>query len=168
MASLFITFTLGTIIRGMEQGRDDLEKAYTETRELTGQLADERGQLEIQAAALERRSRYIEAAAEVGKAATSILEIRDLLDSVVKLISEQFGFYQAGIFFIDDDNEFAVLQAASSEGGQRMLARQHKLKVGAEGMVGYVTSQGQARIALDVGEDAAFFNTPELPQRAPR
>ncbi|MBE0528352.1 MAG: GAF domain-containing protein, partial [Thermoleophilia bacterium] len=106
----------------------------------------------------------IEAAAEVGKAATSIFDIEDLLDNVVKLISERFGFYQAGIFFIDDNNEFAVLQAASSDGGKRMLARQHKLQVGAEGMVGYVTSQGQARIALDVGEDAVFFNTPELPQ----
>jgi GAF domain-containing protein len=164
MASLFMTFTVGTIVRGMEQNREELDKAYTETREVSEQLDRERVQLERQTLVLERRTRYIESAAEVGKAATSILEIDELLDNVVNLISERFGFYQAGIFFIDEQNEFAVLQAASSEGGQRMLARDHKLKVGAEGMVGYVTSQGQARIALDVGEDAVFFNTPELPQ----
>ncbi|MBE0528307.1 MAG: hypothetical protein IH629_03770, partial [Thermoleophilia bacterium] len=29
MASLFMTFTIGTIVRGMEKGRDDLEIAYT-------------------------------------------------------------------------------------------------------------------------------------------
>ena len=44
-----------------------------------------------------------------------------------------------------------------------MLARGHKLKVGETGIVGYVTDQGLPRIALDVGEDAIFFNNPDLP-----
>jgi len=30
--------------------------------------------------------------------------------------------------------------------------------------VGYVTHTGQARIALDIGQDAVFFNNPDLPQ----
>ena len=83
---------------------------------------------------------------------------------MVNFISERFGFYQAGIFLLDNVREYAILRAASSEGGRQMLARNHRLKVGAEGIVGYVTSSGQARIALDVGEDAVHFNTPELPQ----
>lgn len=44
-----------------------------------------------------------------------------------------------------------------------MLARKHQLKIGEQGIVGYVASTGKARIALDVGEDAAFFNNPDLP-----
>src|SRR5258706_8643393 len=44
-----------------------------------------------------------------------------------------------------------------------MLARDHKLLVGQTGIVGYVTSTGQPRIALDVGADAAFFDNPDLP-----
>ncbi|TLN00512.1 GAF domain-containing protein, partial [bacterium] len=31
------------------------------------------------------------------------------------------------------------------------------------GIVGYVTSTGEARIATDVGDDATFFNNPDLP-----
>lgn len=112
---------------------------------------------------VEQRSRYIEAATEIGHAATSIYRLDELLPKVVDLITDKFGFYQAGIFTLDDRNEFAELKAASSEGGKRMLARSHKLKVGEQGLVGYVTSTGQARIALDVGEDAVHFNTPELP-----
>mgnify|MGYP005619831903 CR=1 FL=1 len=45
-----------------------------------------------------------------------------------------------------------------------MLARGHRLRVGQQGTVGYVTSRGEPRIALDVGEDAVFFNNPDLPE----
>ena len=60
--------------------------------------------------------------------------------------------------------DFAVLRAANSEGGKRMLARSHRLAVGQQGIVGYVTSTGRSRIALDVGADAVFFNNPDLPE----
>ena len=45
-----------------------------------------------------------------------------------------------------------------------MLSRQHKLAVGKLGIVGNVTATGLARIATDVGEDAVFFNNPDLPE----
>jgi GAF domain-containing protein len=44
-----------------------------------------------------------------------------------------------------------------------MLARGHRLRVGREGIVGYVIGAKRARIALDVGEDAVFFDNPDLP-----
>jgi GAF domain-containing protein len=56
-----------------------------------------------------------------------------------------------------------VLQAANSTGGQNMLKRGHKLEVGGSGIVGYVAQAGIARISLDVGQDAVYFNNPDLP-----
>ena len=56
-----------------------------------------------------------------------------------------------------------MLRAASSEGGRRMLARGHRLKVGEVGIVGYVTGQGEPRITLDVGLDAVYFDNPDMP-----
>jgi GAF domain-containing protein len=44
-----------------------------------------------------------------------------------------------------------------------MLARGHRLKVGEKGMVGFVSSTGKPRVALDTGADAVFFNNPDLP-----
>jgi GAF domain-containing protein len=79
------------------------------------------------------------------------------------VISEQFGFYHTGLFLLDARKEWVVLQAASSEGGQRMLARQHRLEVGSQSIVGYVAARGERRIALDVGQDAVFFDSPDLP-----
>jgi GAF domain-containing protein len=115
-------------------------------------------------ASLERRSAQMEAAAQVARGAAAIRDVRGLLDETVRLISERFGFYHAGLFLLDEDREYAVLQAASSEGGQRMLARGHKLAVGRVGIVGYVAATGEPRIALDVGEDAVFFDNPDLPE----
>ena len=79
------------------------------------------------------------------------------------MIGENFGYYHIGIFLLDENKEFAVLKAANSTGGKRMLERKHKLKLGQVGIVGYVSASGRPRIALDVGDDAAFFDNPDLP-----
>jgi GAF domain-containing protein/HAMP domain-containing protein len=112
---------------------------------------------------LEQRSASLQLAAEVARDAASFRDPETLLDHVVHLISERFGYYHAGIFLLDDLREFAVFRAASSPGGQQMLARQHKLQVGQVGIVGYVAAEGQPRVALDVGADAVHFKNPDLP-----
>ena len=88
----------------------------------------------------------------------------ELLNRIARSISEKLGFYHIGIFLLDENHEFAVLRAANSEGGQRMLNRRHQLKVGGTGIVGYVSQGGYPRIALDTGSDAVFFNNPDLPK----
>ncbi len=45
-----------------------------------------------------------------------------------------------------------------------MLNRGHQLRIGEQGIVGYATGTGRARIALSVGEDAVYFNNPDLPE----
>jgi GAF domain-containing protein/HAMP domain-containing protein len=133
---------------------------------MTGQLRELLMGLEERVAertyALERRSVYLEASAQVARNAAGIRDVGQLLDTTVRLISERFGFYHAGIFLMDEVGECAVLRAASSEGGQQMLARRHTLQVGI-GIVGHVAATGEHRVALDVGEDAVFFDNPDLP-----
>ena len=120
-------------------------------------------QVAARTAELARRTAQLEAAATVARGAAEIRDLDTLLNETVRLISDRFGFYHAGIFLLDERGEYAVLQAASSEGGQRMLARGHRLAVGKVGIVGYVAATGEPRIALDVGEDAVFFDNPDLP-----
>lgn len=113
---------------------------------------------------LEYRATRLQMVAEVAHSFAAVSDPDQLLSLVVKTISERFGFYHVGVFWVDKAREYAVLMASNSEGGQRMLERGHRLRVGAEGLVGFVTSRGEARIALDVGEDAVFFNNPDLPE----
>ena len=112
---------------------------------------------------VEHRSAQLQAAAQVGRAAANIRDLDQLLPLVTRLISERFGFYHVGVFLLDENQEYAVLRAANSEGGQKMLAHGHRLKVGQQGIVGFVSKQRQPRIALNVGEDAVYFSNPDLP-----
>lgn len=112
---------------------------------------------------LQFRSRQLETVSEVARSITVASELESLLARVTALISDRFGFYHVGIFLVDENGEYAVLRAANSEGGQRMLARHHKLQVGQVGIIGFVTGKGEPRIATDVGRDAVFFNNPDLP-----
>ncbi|MEJ5309537.1 MAG: GAF domain-containing protein [Anaerolineae bacterium] len=112
---------------------------------------------------VERRAEYLSITGGLSRVVASILDVDTLLDRVAHLISERFGFYHTGIFLIDEAREWAVLHAVSSEGGLRMLARGHRLRVGEQGIVGYVSGTGRARIALDVDEDVVWVKNPDLP-----
>jgi GAF domain-containing protein/HAMP domain-containing protein len=135
---------------------------------MAGEIAETVGSLqqrvEDRTRELERRAGLLEATAEVAQNAASVLDVQELLSLVATLISERFGFYHVGVFLLDEAGEYAVLRAANSAGGQRMLSRGHRLRVGEVGLVGYVTRQGEPRIALDVGADATYFDNPDLPQ----
>jgi GAF domain-containing protein/HAMP domain-containing protein len=163
-----IQIATGDLARAAEVERGDeigvLGRAFNS---MTSQLRDLIGSLEQRVAErtrdLKRRALQLQAAAEVGRAAASLRDLDELLSQVTHLISERFGFYHAGVFLLDEAGEYAVLQAANSEGGQRMLARGHRLPVGQQGIVGYVTGRGEPRIALDVGADAVFFDNPDMP-----
>lgn len=111
----------------------------------------------------ERRAHQFQAVAEVTKIISSLQNLETLLPRITEVISEQFNIYHTGIFLLDSKKEFAVLRAANSSGGKKMLERGHRLQVGQTGIVGFVTATGQPRIALDVGADAVFFNNPDLP-----
>ena len=135
----------------------------TMTEELDSLVSTLEERVESRTSDLERRTQQLQAAVEVGKVAVSLRDLDNLLSQATELISLRFGYYHVGIFLLDERSEYAVLRAANSEGGRRMLEREHKLKVGQVGIVGYVTQTGQARIALDVGQDAVYFDNPDLP-----
>ena len=164
---IMVVATLGLTALLLRSAVRSISEGFGRARSYAAELEEEREHLEqtVEERTLDltRRARYLEATAEVAREAASMLDLQELLAHVVNLVSERFGFYHAGIFLPDPTSEWAVLQAASSAGGQRMLARGHRLRVGEEGIVGYVTGQGRPRIALDVGDDAVFFENPDLP-----
>jgi len=152
-----------------ETGATELAQLASSFNHMTAQLRDSIANLEqrvvdrtnaLAASHLEseKRAKDLLAISEVSR----IINIEILLPLITRLVSEKFGFYHVGIFLLDDAKQTAILQAANSEGGQRMLLRGHALTVG-HGIVGNVALEGKSRIALDVGADASFFNNPDLP-----
>lgn len=112
---------------------------------------------------LTRRTNQLQTASEVSRAASSILELDELLPEVVELIRGHFAYYYVGIFLADEKSETLTLRAATGEMGKQMLSVQHSLPVGNSSMVGWCVANNQARIALDVGKDAVRFKNVLLP-----
>jgi GAF domain-containing protein/CheY-like chemotaxis protein len=111
----------------------------------------------------QRRARLLDAAAQVARGATAILEIDMLLSETVRLISDCFEFYHVGVFLLDDDRKYAALQAAYPKEGRGMLKRGHRLRIGQEGIVGFVAQTGKYHLALDVEKDPHHLVSSELP-----
>ncbi len=147
---------------GLEQA---LDKSRANTKRFEAQSLQLEKIVAERTAVLARRAQYLEVTANIARETAGMLSNPDQMFSLItRLISRQLGFYHTGLFLIDPNGEWAILRAASSEGGQRMLARNHRLRVGEQGIVGFVAEKKINRIALDVGVDAVFFNNVDLPE----
>jgi GAF domain-containing protein len=168
-ASIFVV-TAGVIVISVNllQARfHRLQQAGEDTRNALAALQTEKTALEnndvTHSLELWRKTNQLRAASEVARQITEIRDLSTLLQNTVRLAAQQFEFYHVGLFLVDENSRYAVLQAASSEGGQKMLEGGHRLEVGAQGIVGFVAEQGRPRVALDVGADAVYFDNPNLP-----
>jgi GAF domain-containing protein len=155
------------IINGIRLSQTQYEDSEKRANSFLYDLSKERESLEkrIQerTQVLDRRTSQLQAVADVGKSITSYRNLSELLQQACILIHENFDYYHVGIFLLDERKEYAVLTATNSEGGKQMLEKGHLLKIGETGIVGYVAENLRARIALDVGADAVYFNNPDLP-----
>ncbi len=142
-----MTTQLSQTLVGLEQRVDERTMALQAANEQSSQ-----------------RARQLQSIADVSKIITREQNTERLLPLITDIVSERFGYYHVGIFLLDETRRTAVLQASSSPGGQRMVANGHRLALGTGSIVGYTALTSKPRIALDVGEDAVFFNNPNLPE----
>ncbi len=145
----------------------DLQVSPEELRRRIDYYQEREELLSVEATELEemvaQRTRGLKAAAEVGRVATSILDVEELIRQSVELIRERFDLYYVGLFLVDEEQKWAVLEAGTGEAGRAMLARGHRLEVGEASMIGWSAAHGEARIAQVAEEDAVRLATPELP-----
>ncbi|MBI3152826.1 MAG: GAF domain-containing protein [Chloroflexi bacterium] len=168
---IFLILIINSLQNAVKKEQVRADELRQSNEQLTGlrdaleiRVAERTKELEKQQANVERRSRQFEAITRVTQAISATRNLSEALPQIANVISEQFGFYHVGIFLNDQTNQYAVLSAANSEGGRRMLARGHQLKIGTQGIVGYTIGTAQPRIALDTGADAVYFNNPDLPE----
>lgn len=143
-------------------------RALDTQKRLNRQIEEERRLLESRVAdgtdhARKRLSQF-EIASQIARDISSETNLLPLLQNAAQLIRDRFGYYHAGIFLNDDNNEFAVLRAATGEAGQAMLKNNHRLRISQVGIVGHVAGNGEARIAENVAGDSVHYNNPLLPE----
>jgi GAF domain-containing protein len=162
-APLFLGLFAG--LAGRQQ--DKLTLLNKELRQQIRERGQAVHQLENLGTTLEQRvvdrTRKLQAAADVSHATTSVLDPYQLLRRVVNLVRDRFDLYYVGLFLVDEAGQFAVLRAGTGEAGRQMLAAGHRLEVGGDSMIGQCVAKAEGRIALDVGEEAVWFDNPHLP-----
>jgi len=85
---------------------------------------------------------------------SSILDLDQLIESVVDEVTRSFGCVEAAVYLHDEDRREMVLAGVR---GCTAHTKGFRLKVGLEGMVGYVASTGQLRYAPDVRQDKYYI-----------
>jgi sigma-B regulation protein RsbU (phosphoserine phosphatase) len=87
---------------------------------------------------------------------TSILDLDQLIDKVVNDVARSFGFLEAEIYLHDEERGELVIAGVC--GCSICVHRKgERLKIGKEGMVGYVAATGQMRYAPDVRKDEYYI-----------
>jgi len=163
LVGVIIYLTITNLQNALNKSRSAARELSLSNQELNELRVDLEKRVEERTSELKKRATQLEAVSSVARTIASVQEIDTLLPAITRLVSQQFGFYHVGIFLLDQQRRNAVLSAANSQGGIRMLGRQHSLPLDSHSIVGYSASRGEPRIALDVGTDSVYFNNPDLP-----
>jgi sigma-B regulation protein RsbU (phosphoserine phosphatase) len=91
---------------------------------------------------------------KAAKKISSILDLDQLIDKIVNDVARSFGCVEAGVYLHDEGRGEMVLAGVH---GCSVNQKGFRLKIGKEGMVGYVASTGQMRYAPDVRKDDYYI-----------
>ncbi len=149
------------------ESEDEIGVLALSFNQMTQQLLELIGNLERRVKErtmdLEQRSELLIAAAEVGRVASSVLDVDSLIKQVVNVIRDKFGMYYVGLFLVDEAREWAYLRAGTGAQGAALIERDHRIRIG-QGVIGWSIANAKPRVSLDVERDAVRIETPELLQ----
>jgi len=109
----------------------------------------------------EQRVRDLLAAVEVGRAATGMRDLNQLLKQVVALIAEHFDAHRVQVYLLDESGGYVTLREAIDQAGQQVLADHHRLAIGSSSAVGQAITNRHPVMVTE--EDSDAMQHPNLP-----
>ncbi|NPA27226.1 MAG: GAF domain-containing protein [Chloroflexi bacterium] len=162
-ASITFIFGASTLVVLIHALQRRLETSVEDSVHLTQILDHERQRLVAQERRLQRRVRQIRAVSEIINSLSEILDPEQLVWEVVDQIQSHFALYYVGIFTVDPEFEYAILQAGSGEAGRKMVQEGYRLPLGGTSLVAWAITQRKMRVARDTRQDPGHFPNPFLP-----
>ncbi|HEY73406.1 MAG TPA: GAF domain-containing protein [Thermoflexia bacterium] len=108
--------------------------------------------------ALQERATRLELIARVGHRTTAILDLDALLHQAVNLIGDTFGYYNVAILLVEGDD---IVLMATTLPAAHHLERRTRLRVGCEGITGWVAGSGEPLLVPDVSQEPRYRNVLE-------
>lgn len=109
------------------------------------------------------RALQLETSIAVGQRITSLLDLDTLLNQVAELIQARYGADYAGIWLLDENNEYVTIRAGTGEVGRRLRESGARLKVGKEGLIGWVADNCQPVCVNNIAHDERYLSNEALP-----
>ena len=102
---------------------------------------------------------------EIGKTLSSTLDLDELLTKALETIKEKWGYALCAIFFLDREKE--ELYVKELIGGDLGKLQNQRLRVGVDGIVGWVAKTGEPFYVSDVTKDPRYIEaSPEAKSEA--
>jgi len=140
---------------------DEIGQLASTFNQMTAQLRELIGSLEQRVA---DRTKALSSVAEVGTAASTILETDKLLQQVVDLTKERFNFYHAHIYLLNAAGDTLVLASGAGEAGRQMVAEKRSISLDREqSLVARAARERKGVTVNDVTETPDFLPNPLLP-----
>jgi len=107
----------------------------------------------------QRRADQFQLIGEVGRRMTSLLAVDELLWEIARLIRETLGYYLVGIALIEGDE--LVFKAGAGAIWETPQFQPPRVKVGQEGITGWVAHSGEASLVPDLSQEPRHYGLPE-------
>jgi signal transduction histidine kinase/DNA-binding response OmpR family regulator len=107
----------------------------------------------------QRRAEQFRVISEVGRRMTSILAADELLWEIARLIKETLGYYLVGIALTEGDE--LIFKAGAGAVWETPQFQPPRLKVGREGITGWVAQTGEPLLVPDVSQEPRYYSLPE-------
>lgn len=141
--------------------RNEIGLLATTFNTMTAQLREVIGSLEERIAA---RTRRLEIAATLGERVSALLNFEELLKVVVNQIKDNFHYYHAHIYMLDEKGEKLVVAEGTGPAGVEMKAKGHSIPLdAATSLVARAARTGQIIRVDNVREAADWLPNPLLP-----
>lgn len=120
-------------------------------------------ELAVRNAQARRRALHLQTASLVGQRATALLDLNSMLAEVVGLIRNRFGYYRAHILLVDSEAKELVLKESSGPQTDALKAEGLRLKIGEQGITGWVAESGQPLMSGNVREEPRYYGPKATP-----
>ncbi len=145
--------TLFAAIRGYREFTDQDVQLLTSIGQQIGVAIENARLFEAE----QRRAEQFRVISDVGRQITSILAVDELLAQMTRLIQETFNYYHVGIGLIEGDEMIYKVGAGLLWDDPQFEFQPARLKVGEQGITGWVAATGQPLLVPDVSQEPRYI-----------
>lgn len=142
----------------------DLQAGLKSQKKLTGDLENERGNLEIniqqRTAELRKRAADMEITSQFSQTIGALNQVDAILAAGLRCFEEKMGYSEQVAYLLDEPQQLMAARAWHGENSRQLTLDYPTVSTAAPGTFASLALKGQPRLLRNHGDDAVFFRGP--------